>query len=72
MIDEAKPMLRDTGAVSLQPPRQPRCHVGRDELRVFAHIWVKRKQPWLTLADGVPIWPEAASVAELVGALTEH
>lgn len=43
-----------------------------NELRVVAHIWVKRKQPWLTLADGVPIWPEAAPAAELVGSLTEH
>ena len=43
-----------------------------NELRVVAHIWVRRKQPWLALADGVPIWPEAAPAAELVGALTEH
>lgn len=42
------------------------------ELRVVAHIWVKRKQPWLALADGVPAWPEAAPAAELAGALTEH
>ena len=41
-----------------------------DELRVVAHIWVERKQPWLTLDDGVPAWPEAAPPAELVGALT--
>jgi len=43
-----------------------------NELRVVAHIWVKRKQPWLTLEDGVPTWPEAAPAADLVGALTEH
>ena len=43
-----------------------------NELRVVAHIWVKRKQPWLTLEDGAPTWPEAAPPAELVGALTEH
>ncbi|MEO6898046.1 MAG: GFA family protein, partial [Caldimonas sp.] len=42
------------------------------ELRVVAHIWVKRKQPWLTLADDVPIWPEAAPAAELVRALAER
>ena len=41
-------------------------------LRVVAHIWVKRKQPWLTLEDGVPTWPEAAPAAELVGALTKR
>ena len=43
-----------------------------NELRVVAHIWVKRKQPWLTLENGAPTWPEAAPAAELVGALTEH
>ena len=43
-----------------------------NELRVVAHIWVKRKQPWLTLEDGVPTWPEAAPADQLVGALTEH
>ena len=42
-----------------------------DELRVVAHIWVKRKQPWLTLDDGVPAWHEAAPAAELAGALAE-
>jgi hypothetical protein len=31
-----------------------------DELETVAHIWVKRKQSWLTLPDGVPAWPEAA------------
>jgi len=43
-----------------------------NELRVVAHIWVKRKQPWLTLEDGASTWPEAAPPADLVGALTEH
>jgi len=42
------------------------------ELRVVAHIWVKRKQPWLTLKAGVPTWPEAAPAAELAEALREH
>jgi hypothetical protein len=31
-----------------------------NELRVVAHIWVKRKQHWLTLPEGVPTWPESA------------
>ena len=43
-----------------------------DELRVVAHIWAKRKQPWLTLEGAVPTWPEAAPAAELAEALTEH
>lgn len=40
-----------------------------DELDIVAHIWVKRKQPWLTLPESVPAWSEAAPVAELVQAL---
>ena len=40
-----------------------------DELDVVAHIWVKRKQPWLTLPAGVPAWPEGAPPAELLQAL---
>lgn len=40
-----------------------------DELDVVAHIWVKRKQPWLTLPAGVPTWPEAAPPVELMRAL---
>ena len=40
-----------------------------DELEVAAHIWVKRKQPWLTLPSGVPAWPEAAPLADLLLAL---
>ena len=40
-----------------------------DELEIAAHIWVKRKQPWLTLAEGVPTWPEAAPLADLTQAL---
>ena len=41
-----------------------------NELRVVAHIWVKRKQHWLTLPDGVPTWPEAAPASELQQTLT--
>jgi len=40
-----------------------------DELDVVAHIWVRRKQPWLGLPDGVPTWPENAPPAELMQAL---
>lgn len=35
----------------------------------LAHIWVKRKQPWLVLPDGVPTWPESAPLADLASAL---
>ena len=30
-----------------------------DELEPRAHIWVKRKQPWIVLADDVPAFPES-------------
>ena len=34
-----------------------------------AHIWVKRKQPWVVLPDGAPQWPESAPLAEFAAAL---
>lgn len=40
-----------------------------DELDAVAHIWVKRKQPWLHLPEGVPVWPEGAPAGELIAAL---
>lgn len=40
-----------------------------DELDIVAHIWVKRKQAWLRLPQGVAAWPEAAPAAELLQAL---
>ena len=27
-----------------------------DRLTPMAHIWVKRKQPWVLILDGVPRW----------------
>lgn len=41
-----------------------------DELDIVAHTWVKQKQPWLALQEGVPSWPEGAPVTELIEALT--
>ena len=43
-----------------------------NELRVVAHIWVKRKQRWLTLPEGVPTWPESAPATELLQALAQR
>jgi hypothetical protein len=40
-----------------------------DALDVAAHIWVKRKQPWLNLPEDVATWPEGAPLAELLQAL---
>ncbi|AZV26634.1 aldehyde-activating protein [Pseudomonas syringae] len=28
-------------------------------LQPMAHIWVSRKQPWLTLPEGLPSWPQS-------------
>ena len=38
-------------------------------VEVAAHIWVKRKQPWLMLPEGMQAWPEGAPPAELAAAL---
>lgn len=43
-----------------------------DELQALAHIWVKRKQPWLVLPEGVSTWPEGAPPAELALALARR
>lgn len=40
-----------------------------DELDITAHIWVSRKQAWLSLPEGVPTWPESAPPAELARAM---
>jgi len=40
-----------------------------DKLDIVAHIWVKRKQRWLTLPEGVPQWPENAPPLELAATL---
>ena len=42
-----------------------------DQLNVAAHIWVKRKQPWLKLPENVPAWPEGAPLEELLLALAQ-
>ena len=41
-----------------------------DTLIPRAHIWTKRKQPWVVIADGVPSWDETPPVAEFFAALT--
>ena len=30
-------------------------------LAPLAHIWVRHKQPWLSLPDGIPSWPQSPS-----------
>ena len=31
-----------------------------------AHIWTKRKQPWITIPDGIPTWEENAPAADFI------
>jgi hypothetical protein len=38
-------------------------------LDVAAHIWTRRKQPWIAIPEGVPSWPEGAPPLELAAAL---
>ena len=39
---------------------------------VVAHIWTKRKQPWLVLPEGVPCWPEGAPAGALAAAVARR
>lgn len=40
-----------------------------DELTPSAHIWTKRKQPWIVIADDVPQYSEGAPPAEFAAIL---
>jgi hypothetical protein len=40
-----------------------------NEITPSAHIWTKRKQPWVSLGPDVPQWPEGAPIDELAAAL---
>lgn len=42
---------------------------GSDGLEPAAHIWVKRKQPWIVLPDQVPHFEENAPLAEFAAIL---
>lgn len=37
-----------------------------DTVSPAAHIWVKRKQPWIALPEGIPTFEENATPAEFV------
>lgn len=41
------------------------------ELEPLLHIWVKSKQPWLTLPEGVPAFDETPPMAVFAAALTK-
>lgn len=41
-----------------------------DQLTLVAHIWVSRKQPWVTIPDGIPTWPKTPTPEEFAAALS--
>lgn len=41
-------------------------------LQPVAHIWVKHKQPWLTLPEGIPTWPQSPTPQAFAQALSAH
>ncbi len=45
---------------------------GSDRIDPVAHIWVKRKQPWLTLPTDVPTWLESPTPQEFGDALRKR
>jgi hypothetical protein len=60
-VNNARPQLRIIRAGTLDDS---------DRLEPRAHIWVKRKQPWVALPDGVPAFAEAPPPAEFFALLT--
>jgi hypothetical protein len=40
-----------------------------DRVEPMAHIWTRRKQPWLTLPDGVASWPESPTPEQFAAAV---
>ncbi|MEG3150457.1 GFA family protein [Sphingomonas sp. ZT3P38] len=40
-----------------------------DDIEPRAHIWVKRKQPWVALDDAIPAFEESAPPAEFAAIL---
>ena len=41
-----------------------------DLVNVIGHIWTSRKQPWITIPEGVPSWPESAPMADFIALVT--
>ena len=42
-----------------------------DQLALVVHIWVSRKQPWVTIPAGIPTWPQTPTPEEFAAALSE-
>jgi len=59
-INSARPAVATVRAGTLDDNRT---------LTPRAHIWVRSKQSWVVLPEGVPQWPEMAPLAEFMAAL---
>jgi hypothetical protein len=46
--------------------------VDSHNLSPAAHIWTKRKQPWLVIPGGVPSWPESPTPEQFFEAVVPH
>lgn len=45
---------------------------GADRLAPLAHIWTKRKQPWISLPEGVAQWPESPTPEDFALAISQQ
>ena len=43
-----------------------------DTLSPAAHIWTKRKQPWVVIPGNVPSWPESPTPEQFFSAVVPH
>lgn len=48
---------------------RPGTLTSSDRLMPIAHIWTKRKQAWITVPEGVPIWQETPTPEEFGAAI---
>ena len=45
---------------------------GAERFAPLAHIWVKRKQPWVVLPEGAAQWPQSPTPQEFAQAISER
>ncbi|MFJ2485262.1 GFA family protein [Pseudomonas sp. NPDC087639] len=45
---------------------------GADRLTPLAHIWTKRKQPWISLPEDVAQWPESPTPEDFALAINQQ
>ncbi|MET0336653.1 MAG: GFA family protein [Caulobacter sp.] len=42
-----------------------------DRLTPIAHIWTSRKQPWITIPEGTPSWPQTPAPEAFAAAVAQ-